>query len=236
MNSLRLFLVGALLLVGSAPAWAFPDNGVLDSCVRADETPLNATNWGTPIWAGANSVRILSSTCVTNGSGGDTYWKPSFNADQEVYATLAAKHPTNAGGFGFYLRTNTPNTSGLDAIEISYIPSGGTDSIEVYKMINEVETLLGTCSQEVSVGDSLGATAIGDNVQLYYKASAGSWGAICSAITGANAVPGVGYIGAGFAFAAGGSVAFTNFGGGNVAGGGGGGGPVPGASFMGAGQ
>jgi hypothetical protein len=77
-----------------------------DSFQRADESPLNPTNW-TNLFGGADCLEIVSDTCVIaltadQDGGGQFLATPGLGPDQ--YAELSIKDLTADGGGSVYLR------------------------------------------------------------------------------------------------------------------------------------
>jgi len=210
MRRIALLSVCLFALLMPMTTWAFPTNAVLDTFDRANEGPP-PTGWAGPIWNGDHQLKIISNLLQQDTlPGGDIYWNSSFSADQEVYAIIN-NLPLANSGVSFYLRVASPHTGSETFIEIAYTALAGTDTIDV--LINQAETNKLTINQEVSAGDSIGASVVGNLITVYYKAAAGSWGSIGSVSDGT--VTGAGFIGIGFGGSAGGVTA-NDFGGGSL--------------------
>ena len=59
----------------------------------------------------------------------------------------------------------------------------GTDTIEIKKIAGGAPTSLASYNQEIANGDSIGLLIVGNQLTAYFKAAAGSWAALGTAIT-----------------------------------------------------
>lgn len=157
----------------SIPSSNFPTTSVLDNFDRADGAP--GANWTTAF--GNSDALTISSNKITSavaGFGGMAWNAAQFGPDVEVYATLST-----LPGATKSVHLNARFTSLLataNGYYLKVVPSTG-----VWTFVRDdagTPVNLGTASQAVSAGDSIGISIIGSTFTAYYKAAAGSWTAI----------------------------------------------------------
>jgi hypothetical protein len=198
---------------------AFPTTSVLSTFDGANEEPLSeGGNWAGPIRAASASLgacRLVSNTVGPSTVGGistsESYWTPTtFGADQEVFCTVSAA-ATGTQGFSIWCRLQQEGADTVDGYNLSYTHGTG---FRMFRILNAGFSQVGsTNAQAVSAGDAAGLTVIGTDLEMWYKAAAGSW---VSLGTGSNAdVTGAGKLGISIS---GGSanVRLDDFGGGEV--------------------
>lgn len=151
---------------------AFPTTGILDNFNRTND-PHPVTGW-TDYYNGWDLV----SNAFKGSAAADwsvSYWNAGTFQNCEGYFTITTKDTTNGSNvwlefrvaqagtneYGYYIVAVT-NSSGNDSLTLGYQDAGGTHSLlDVF--------------QEVSNGDSIGFSANDSTLQLWYKASGGSW-------------------------------------------------------------
>lgn len=178
---------------------AFPTTGVLDDFDRASI----GSNY-TAIYGGGGLPRIVSSTIIDKGASSfcDAFYNvATYGADSEVYIDIVTK-PANGNYVWLYARLQTPTTSGFDGYELQCNALAGTDTIELYRCVNTVFTLLATYTVEFASGDSVGMDVTGTGatvaVTAYRRPSGGSWGAVGTYNdTNWNRITAAGYVGLG---------------------------------------
>jgi hypothetical protein len=198
---------------------AVPTTGILSSFTGSDEDPLSeGGNWAGPIRAASgtlNDCRLVSNTAGPSSVGGittsESYWTPTtFGADQEVYCSIPTA-PIGTQGFSIWARLQQEGANTVDGYNLSYTHGTG---FRMFRILNAGFSQVGsTNAQAVSAGDAAGLTVIGTDLEMWYKAAAGSW---VSLGTGSNAdVTGAGKLGISIS---GGSanVRLDDFGGGEV--------------------
>lgn len=152
---------------------AFPTTPILDNFNRANESPLGGGWSANPIYGGVGMFRIVSNQAQNiSGASGHGYWATSFGADQEVYATIADW----AGFNGFYLLargTDFNNDFNQDYYLLTVSKTG--NSFELTRVINDSGTVIGSTTQVISSGDSIGLVCAGSSIQGWYKSSGGNW-------------------------------------------------------------
>lgn len=165
----------------------FPNTNVLDNFNRNNEGPPPSAFWRT---VDANGFKVLSNTCSANAASADNIWGQQFGPDCEAYFTVTTK-PSNAAGLLLAIRADSLLTN---AYAITLIPSAGTDSIKFSKIINNVETIFTTFSQEVTVNDGLGIQCAGSSITAWYRSGLnGLWTLLGTQID--TTFTGIGYIG-----------------------------------------
>jgi len=177
----------------------FPSTSIFDTFNRANEDPL-ATASGGGTWAtlpgaggfGVTTLEVISNQCAGNGGvGANMYLVGADSADCELWATV----PTlgaDGGIVDLYARgKDIGSITTLDAYTVRWTKASGTDAIIVTRVDNLAATTIATFNQEVSAGDSFGMRIIGSVIEVFYKASAGSWtslGTVTDATYGAGGV------------------------------------------------
>jgi len=146
----------------SAEYDGFPTTSVLDNFNRANGAGLGA-NWGTdPEGFGYGTFDINSNQAKPNGAFPANYWSAqSFNADCEVYATIAALPPS--GAMRLIARQTTPGVSATeDNYELEVGTSGGNSYIS--RTVNGSRTTIKTTGVTFAVGDQMGLRCVGDQI------------------------------------------------------------------------
>lgn len=160
-----------------------PFNNVIDNFTRADENPMvtssNGTGWLLATDAGTFSVTaesIVSNRCVANSVQSIMYLNTTYSVDTEASVTVGTVGATSAF-VDLGVRINTPNLiASLNGYGIRWTVSAGTDTIQIVRVdVGPVTNVLTTYNQDVSAGDSIGITAVGNLLTAYYKPSGGGW-------------------------------------------------------------
>ena len=195
---------------------SFPINGILDNFNRANENPLNSTNWGEPFSPAADSLQIVTNQVTTQvGTSGycENYWKTTFGPGIECYFLISTIQTTN----DIYIDVIIPSkisSSTPSGYNINVSKQAGTDVITLARQDNGVFTTLGTFNQEVSSADSIGISFIAGVLTGYYKSGAGAWASLGSAND--STYSGTFYLCFGSDNELGGLSIFDNFGGGGI--------------------
>lgn len=179
---------------------AFPTTSVLDNFNRATENPLSGGgNWTNPLLFGNSALQIESGVANQVGgtsSGANSAYRSNttYGPDSEAYITLTVKSGSSL--VAVYARITNPNSSGAsDGYSVSLAISGGTDTLRVERVDNDIKTIIASASQEVSAGDAFGLECNGTTIAAYYKASGGSWNATPTASTTDATYGSAGYVG-----------------------------------------
>lgn len=180
---------------------AAPSLSVLDDFNRANGGL--GSNWTTGLYTGTVAPSISSNAVAGSVSFAEAYWNPiTPGPDTECFLTVTTQPGT--GGFVYlHARSQSPGTSGMDAYELLMEKAAGTDTLTVNRVINEAGTNIGSRSQEISNGDSIGLVVLGAGatvtLQVWYRASGGSWAQLGADISDTNAarIVASGRIGAG---------------------------------------
>lgn len=189
---------------------AFPTTSLLDAFNRADENPVN-TNWG-DVHPAVSEMRIVSNQLVGQvaGSFNCSHWETSFGADQEAWATLAAKWSSNNHQADLWVRTQNPPGGDLDSYSLKVYDDGADEIITLWRQINTGDTLIGSVVATITAGDGLGISAIGTTIRAYHKIGAGAWTEVLNVTD--SVITGTGYLAVGASPA--GTIVWDNFGGG----------------------
>ncbi len=187
----------------------FPLTPILDSFTRANSSGLGS-NWGNL----SGQMNISSNAALpTSGAGGSDkyYWIPStFLADEEVYVTISNKG-SNGDDVKLYFRYDPVAGKGY---KLEPDVAGGV--IRLFRQ-DPANTQLGAdISQAFSSGDSVGMSASGSTITVYYKASGGSWASKGTRTDTTYATGGNVLLGATGGGGATPDIKFTNFGGGSL--------------------
>ncbi len=196
---------------------AFPTTSALDTFTRANEDPLTG-NWARLVYA-TTGLQLISNVAVGHvGAGSASYWlAASYGASSEAWGTLATKWTGDS--ISMYVITNV-QSAGVGSSEDFYllgIYGSSGDVMEVYRVDNEVPTLLGATvtGLTITAGDKLGLENIGGTLKGY-QFNGGAWNL---RVTRTDTTYGAGNIGMG---ADNNTVSIDDFGGGTV---------VPGATM-----
>lgn len=172
---IRLLLIPLLVLLASS-AWAFPDNGVLDTFTGVDDTTPPNANWTNAPLFGATSANVrIRSNGVTTDSGGneaDAYWDTtSFNAAQEAYATATLAGATTYTCVWVRLANIGSNTT--DGYTACGLNSSST--VKIFRVDNGAATEIGSDAQAFTSGDGIGLTANGSQLCPWFNDGGGGW-------------------------------------------------------------
>lgn len=152
----------------------FPLAPVLDNFNRANGAV--GSNW-TTLDLG---MEVSSNQAVMASGVGNWYsqWAGStFGADVESYVKIVTK-PADGSSMDLKVRHDAINDNSYFVL---FNPLAGTDTLSLYRQVADVDTQLGsTVNQEVSNGDSIGISAVGSAIKVYYKSGAGAWSQIIS--------------------------------------------------------
>lgn len=169
-----------------------PSLGILDTFNRANGAL--GPNWSSPTYSGDSSPTIISNACGQSSgtSFADANWSAaSFGPDSEVYATLSAV-PAAANQAYLQARIQNPNNALMSAYTLIVNKAAGTDTVDLMRTIANVDTSIGTRSQEVAAGDAVGLVVLGAGatvtIQIWYKASGGAWAQLGADISDTDAL------------------------------------------------
>jgi hypothetical protein len=157
---------------------AFPTTGILDAFNRADENPLTAATWGTPIQSAKGSLKIVSTVVAVSTSGtSQQYWSVStFGPDVELFMDVPTL-PATTKGLGLYGRVANPgNASTATAYGLAYTTDTG---FGYYKFtVGTTFTQLGsTDPTAILAGDSIGLQITGGATTTLagFRKTGGTW-------------------------------------------------------------
>lgn len=193
---------------------AFPVNGVIDDCNRADEGPP-PTGWGDMV----SGLVISSNQLAPSGPGNRSSYYATILTDDdcEVYATIGTA-PANNRNMSLYARLTDIGSGTTDGYGVRLNKTTGTDTLQIVRMDNGSLSVLGAdFSQELVDGDQFGLEIVGSTLTLYVNTGSG-WSSLGSRTD--STYPNAGYLGADI-----GSGTLDDFGGGGLSAGGGGGSP-----------
>ena len=142
-------------------------NSVLDTFDRADENPITG-NWGD---SGIGTFQIISNQCAPTSLNDVMYWE-DYWGDSEGYLTIAVKSTGNNSP-GIYIRVVDETY-----YKINVNPVANTIDLQMY---DGSFHQLGTVNQTITNGDSVGWSANGSALKVYYKVGAGDWTPIIEA-------------------------------------------------------
>jgi len=136
-----------------------------DSFQRANENPLNPTNW-TTLSGGFNDLQILNNECEPSGGSsavGAAFCTASFPSDQ--WAEFKINHLTSSNnGAGLFVRT-TPNFNSTYYLKVIG-PTNGTASARIQLRV-AVTLVLDLTNQIVNVGDIFRLAAQGNVITVF---------------------------------------------------------------------
>lgn len=171
-------ITGTTVVTGDDPAWtfgltSFPTLPVIDNFNRANEAAL-AAPWAGPLYSGEGQLGLTSNTC--DGSNGNGYYTTTFGPDCEAYFTIPRK-PTDGNSTSVFARIDSPGNSSIDGYAVRATASAGTDGVEIYRIDNETNVLLGGSGVNLEIvnGDALGISCVGSTIRSWYKPVSGEW-------------------------------------------------------------
>lgn len=152
---------------------AFPTTSILDSGVRANESPLsNGGAWlAQPEWFGDPMLQVVSNGIIRiSGTLADQVYGTTFAADQEAYVTMTSVATINE--HAVCCRATNYNTSGYT--NTGYYLALTGSALNLNRLSPYYDTLA-TWAVTPANGDSFGLQCIGTTIKAFYKASGGSW-------------------------------------------------------------
>ena len=161
----KLLLTLSILLFAGNCFAAFPTTGILDAFDRANENPIT----GSWVSDGGADFQVISQQLAPTVYDSYMYWTSGNFADQEFYFTVIVKGNHDDGVHIYFRNNGTPNFYGYK-FSVNYY-----SNTLVLSMYDGTEHGIASYNQTVSNNDSVGYSAIGSTLTVYYKASGGSW-------------------------------------------------------------
>lgn len=145
---------------------AFPTTATLDNGARANENPIsNGGLWAMPILPGDYSAQLLSNVIQSAGTGWESaYISASKGPDCEIWGDLTA----TGTDFDLWWRVVNPNAAGISGYKARFQPVA--DTVLVYRVDSNVQTLLATISGTVNNSTRVGIDMIGTVIRAYANA------------------------------------------------------------------
>jgi hypothetical protein len=150
---------------------AFPQTGILDSFVRANEMPLNQTNWYDLIGVIVSGNQAKAS--AYDSYSGLSFYDTSFGPDCDAYVTI----PTIDLGIQNQARVLArydPDAENGYSVNASYLGGGGSDEIELDRWDGGGNTPLAIYAVTLADGDAIGIRCEGNNISAYHY-TLGAW-------------------------------------------------------------
>jgi hypothetical protein len=185
---------------------AFPSNGLIDNFNRSNEGPP-MTGWADL----AGGLRVSSNTAVANAIGLNISYYTTIltEADCEVYVTIATVPSSNRSMYVCALLGDISGSS-FDGYALKFNKVSGTDTLQIVRFDDGVETVLGAnFSQELVAGNKFGLEIVAGTLTAYVDTGSG-WTSLGSRTDSTYTT--AGYLGLGMS-----SGAVDDFGGGGLA-------------------
>lgn len=161
----------------------FPTTNIIENFNRIDQGPPPSVNWSGDGTGG--QFKVLGNQCVVNSLGGGyayNFWNgASYGPDCEVFATISIK-PANGSFIYIFARFQGASTTTSNGYSLRASPVSGTDTFDVFRHDNGVQTSIGSFSQEITNGDAFGLSCIGNTINLWYNPLGGNWSLLGSII------------------------------------------------------
>lgn len=175
---LRLIVLLACILPNAVQA--FPNNSVLETFTGSDGTnPINSSWSDAEIRTNSAGCNIRSNAAAPNNTNyNGCYWNvQQFGPDSEAYATIANVGSTQ--NFQVFARIQSPssNTSTNTTDAYGVETEDATDTINIIRIDNTIATVLTSIPSggQITVGDKIGITAIGDQICAWWNDDGGGW-------------------------------------------------------------
>jgi hypothetical protein len=166
-----------------ASASTFPTTTIIDNFNRANESPLATASSGatwssSDIFANGNKDALVSNqgTSASVGYGTQYISSANYGPDSEAYITVKGLNAASTDSIALYSRLTSEGTVNAKGYEIEI----QANQLMVMR-VHDTNTfpVLATIAQTVSVNDSVGFAIKGTSspvsIEVWYKASAGSW-------------------------------------------------------------
>lgn len=176
---------------------AVPSPPILDTFVRANETPLSGGgNWTTKILSSEENLVLINNSIASAAAALGTGWWTRFVCSDAELMTL----DENGSGMTLRARIQNPGTTIPTYYEVIRVRDGSGNDGKILIRVSRagvVTTLADLGLQTIDTDNSLGMTLIGDTVQAWkYTASTKRWSLLGSG-TGTTPVSGYGFVGVG---------------------------------------
>ena len=149
---------------------AFGATSIIDNFNRANENPM--TGWANMTTSG---LQVVSNACTTSGAGlNSSYWNTIFTgADCEAYVTIASDPASNRSMY-VYVRLTDIGSGTTDGYAIKFNKLSGTDTLQLIRVDNGSETVLGAnFTQELTAGNKFGIEIVGSTLTAYVNTGSG---------------------------------------------------------------
>jgi hypothetical protein len=149
-------------------AFPFPLTPILDTAVRANESPIVGWTKADPAGAG---LAIVSNriTSAAAGFGDASINRDPFGGNHEAYVTCPA-----AGAF-VNLQVCVRNVGLATCSGYNLLINVATGAWTVHRFVNESYTTIDSFTQAFASGDSFGFRRVGITLESWFKSAAGSW-------------------------------------------------------------
>lgn len=136
------------------------------------------TGWTTGIFGGTAGLKSDGSLCVANAANSDGYWNAAdtSSADSEIWWTINANNNNNESQSGT-VRTVQIGSGTTDGYHMRLQHRFGSTGRFFLSRIDDgvLTNINNTNVQALSAGDSVGLVIAGSTLQIWYRASGGSW-------------------------------------------------------------
>lgn len=178
----KVYLGSHLIWPSVPPSLPFPSTPILDNFNRANENPLNSTNWFSG-FDGDSPLKLVSNHVTvpgTSGLWGSAAWKTVNPGNSEAYVDLVQE--STGSGYGMlWVALQTLSTT-ADVIGYQLEMDNGA-GWWLYRWDDEgnQETLIDAYSQQgFRNGDSAGLRVKDGTISVWRKPAGGAWGMLDS--------------------------------------------------------
>lgn len=168
-------------------AGIFPAN---PTCPTVNSLPSGWSQlWQDQVTAATKWAKLVSSdsaqfNLASNKAGSSaaqtaaSYWADDLGPDVEAYLTIDTNVAIAGDNFRVHARLQQAGGAGTQdgyQVRAQQVSGAANDTIIIDRVTNNANTALATYTQEFAAGDKIGIRCVGNVIQAWYKASAGSW-------------------------------------------------------------
>lgn len=139
-----------------------------------DDFSGTLAKWSQPLFPGDPSNLAITGGKLSSSSGAaDGYYNVANEGPDCFFAVDLSTLPTSASSISLWARIVNENNASIDGYAVSW--KATTNGWQISRLDNDAVTSLLTGTLAFSAGDSIAIRCVGDQIQMWHKASGGKW-------------------------------------------------------------